>query len=136
MTLAIDTSALVRRYVADPGRELVLSAMAEAEAWCVSEILRPELMMLLHRCAISAAHDDELHALANRDWEHLTVVPVDDKCLSRAVEIGSTYRVRLVDAIHLAAADRLPHPIKYLTFDRRQIPAAAALGFQVLAPSA
>jgi hypothetical protein len=50
------------------------------------------------------------------------------------VEVGATFRIRSVDAIHLAAADRLPRPVRYLTFDRRQIPAAAGLGFEVVAP--
>jgi hypothetical protein len=44
--------------------------------------------------------------------------------------------MRIVDAIHLAAADRLPRPARYLTFDRHQIPAAAALGFEVVSPTA
>lgn len=133
MTLAIDTSALVRRYVRDPDRDLVLDTMAAEAAWCVSELARPELLMLLHRSAIDPDHDAQLNQAAVRDWDFFTVVPVDDRCLARAVEIGSTYRVRLVDAIHLAAADRLPRPVRYLTFDRRQIPAAAALGFEVIA---
>ena len=46
------------------------------------------------------------------------------------------FGVRLVDAIHLAAANRLPGPVRYLTFDRQQIPAAAALGFEVISPVA
>jgi hypothetical protein len=57
---------------------------------------------------------------------------MDGRGLARAVEIGATYGVRIVDAIHLAAADRLPGPIRYLTFERQQIPAADALGFEVL----
>jgi predicted nucleic acid-binding protein len=64
------------------------------------------------------------------------VVPLDDRCLARAVEIGATFGVRVADAIHLAAADRLPAPVRYLTFERRQIPAAAALGFEVVSPLA
>jgi hypothetical protein len=36
-----------------------------------------------------------------------------------------------VDALHLAAADRLPRPLTYLTFDPGQIPVALALGFEV-----
>jgi uncharacterized protein len=40
----------------------------------------------------------------------------------------------VVDAIHLAAADRLPRPVRYLTFERQQIPAAAELGLEVLSP--
>jgi hypothetical protein len=39
--------------------------------------------------------------------------------------------VRTVDAIHLAAADRLPRPTTYLTFDPGQIPVAMALGYDV-----
>ena len=41
-----------------------------------------------------------------------------------------------MDAIHLAAADRLPRPVRYLTLDRHQIPAAAGLGFDLVAPLA
>ena len=36
------------------------------------------------------------------------------------------------DAIHLAAADRLPKPITFCTFDPRQIPVALALSFDVV----
>jgi hypothetical protein len=61
-------------------------------------------------------------------------VPVDDRCLARAVEVGTAFRVRAIDAVHLAAADRLPRPVRYLTFERRQIPAAVGLGFEVVAP--
>src|SRR3546814_4784670 len=31
------------------------------------------------------------------------VVPLDDRCMARAVEIGATFGVRIVDAVHLAA---------------------------------
>jgi hypothetical protein len=40
--------------------------------------------------------------------------------------------VRTVDAIHLAAADRLPRPVTFCTFDPRQIPVALSLGFDVV----
>ena len=40
--------------------------------------------------------------------------------------------MRIVDAMHLAAADRLPRPVTYLTFDPGQIPVALALGFEVV----
>ena len=36
-----------------------------------------------------------------------------------------------LDAVHLAAADRLPAPVTFLTFDPSQIPVALALGLQV-----
>ena len=68
------------------------------------------------------------------DWDALRVVPVDGRCLAAAVELGATFGLRTVDAVHLAAADRLPRPLRYPTFDRRQIPAAAGLGFEVVSP--
>jgi hypothetical protein len=58
------------------------------------------------------------------------VVPVDDLCLARAVEIGCEHRVRTLDAVHLAAAERLPPPVRFLTFDARQGGAAQALGLR------
>jgi predicted nucleic acid-binding protein len=62
-------------------------------------------------------------------------VPIDGRCLARATEIGARYGITLVTAIHLAAADRLPPPVRFLTFDSRQIPAAADLGLDVVSPA-
>ena len=41
-------------------------------------------------------------------WDHLHVVPVDQQCLDRAAALARTQPVRLSDAIHFAAAERLP----------------------------
>ena len=134
MTLVLDTSALVRRYVRQPGRDLVLEAMAADPDWCTSALTRTEAMVALHRLAATPPQAAELWSALRDDWDAFVVVPVDDRCLARAVEIGSTYGVRTVDAIHLAAADRLPRPARYLTFDRHQIPAAVALDLEVISP--
>jgi predicted nucleic acid-binding protein len=134
MTLAIDTSALLRRYVHGPGHGLVTEAMDDHPIWCASALARAETLQAMHQLAATPGQHDALWSALRRDWEHVHVVPVDDRCLARAVEIGATFRVRSTDAIHLAAAHRLPAPVRYLTFDRRQIPAAAGLGFEVLAP--
>ena len=132
--LAVDTSALVRRYVRASGHGLVTEAMAEARTWCASALARAETLQALHHVAVSQGQHDRLWHALRTDWDRFHVVPLDDRCLARAVEIGATFRVRSVDALHLAAADRLPRPVRYLTFDRRQIPAAAALGLEVVAP--
>ena len=138
MTLAIDTSALLRRYLRTQGHGLVTEAMDEASrgggAWCASALARAETLQAMHQIAVTPGQHDALWAALRADWELFHVVPVDERCLARAVEIGASFRVRSTDAIHLAAADRLPAPVRYLTFDRRQIPAAAGLGFEVIAP--
>lgn len=132
MTLYVDTSALVRRYLHDRHRSIVLDAMAADDAWCASALVRSETQVALHRAAVSARQQAELWRALRDEWEAFWVVPLDERGLARAVEIGATYGVRIVDAIHLAAADRLPGPVRYLTFERQQIPAAAALGFEVV----
>ena len=136
MSLFVDTSALVRRYLQDRHRGIVIEAMAGDGAWCASALARTEAQLVLHRAAVSGRQQSELWRALRDEWEAFWVVPLDDRGLARAVEIGATYGVRLVDAIHLAAADRLPGPVRFLTFDRQQIPAAAALGFEVISPVA
>ena len=54
------------------------------------------------------------------------VVPIDERTLGRAVELGTLYGLRTVDAVHLAALDRLPCPLGLATLDARQIPAAVS----------
>jgi len=134
VTLAIDTSALLRRYVRTAGHGLVTEAMDDDPTWCASALAQAETLQAMHHVAATPGQHDALWSALRRDWDRFHVVPVDDRCLARAVEIGATFRIRSTDAIHLAAADRLPRPVRYLTFDRRQIPAAAGLGFEVLAP--
>jgi predicted nucleic acid-binding protein len=136
VTLYIDTSALVRRYLHDRHRSLVLEAMAADPAWAASNLVRSEAQVALHRAAVSPRQQQALWRELRDEWEAFWVVPLDDRCLARAVELGATFGVRMVDAIHLSAAERLPGPVRFLTFERRQIPAAAALGFEVVSPLA
>ena len=84
--------------------------------------MRTEAQLALHRAAVSPRQQPTLWRELRDEWEAFWVVPIDDRCMARAVEIGATYGVRIVDAIHLAAADRLPGPVRYLTFDRQPDP--------------
>ncbi|MFV0525969.1 MAG: type II toxin-antitoxin system VapC family toxin [Acidimicrobiales bacterium] len=132
--LALDTSALVRRYVADRDRPLVISAMAGADQWVASAAARAEVMLALHAAATDPESQRQAWTAVRDDWESLWEVPVDARCLAAATDIGARYGIGLLPSIHLAAAQRLPGRIRFLTFDRRQIPAAAALGFELISP--
>ncbi len=132
--LALDPSALVWRYVPGPHRTLVEEAMAAADRWCISELARTELMLALHRVAGDPYTAADLAAAARADLDAMVTVPVDSRCLARAVELGNRFGLRTVDAVHLAAIDRLPRPLRFVTLDRRQIPAAVALDLEVVTP--
>ncbi|MBX3314140.1 MAG: type II toxin-antitoxin system VapC family toxin [Actinobacteria bacterium] len=132
MTLALDTSALLGRYLSGPHLRLVHEAMAADPDWCASALARAEALGIVERvCDVPADGDRIRRALAD-DWERIHVVPVDQACLDRATELTRTHPLRTVDALHLAAADRLPRPLRFVTFDPRQIPVALDLGFEVI----
>ncbi len=133
--LFLDTSALVKRYVEEDGTALVLRRMGEDPEWVVSAVARTEAEVTLCRLGFesneSAALGAAVRANLREDWERCHVVPVDPACLERAAELGCRHEVRTLDALHLAAADRLPRPLVVLTFDRRQADAARAMGLTV-----
>lgn len=132
MTLALDTTALLARYLLGPSRSVVLAAMAADHEWCASALVLSEALMLGDRMADDIHSRDQIRRAVRDDWERIHVVPVDQRCLDRAAELGRTQPLRTIDALHLAAADRLPRPLSYATFDPNQIPVALSLGFKVV----
>jgi len=132
MTLALDTTALLARYLEGPFQPVILAAMNADRDWCASGLALTEAMMLVDRLGDDPTRTDELRGAIRDDWSRIAVVPLDQRCLDRAAELGRTQPVRTVDALHLAAADRLPKPLTYATFDPAQIPVALALGFDVV----
>ena len=131
MTVALDTSGLLGRYLSGPHLRVVHDAMATDHDWCASALARAEALGMVERVCDLPGDGDRIRRALTDDWERFNVVPVDQACLDRAAELTRTQPLRTVDALHLAAADRLPRPVTYVTFDPRQIPVALALGFDV-----
>lgn len=130
--LALDTSAVLARFLAGPPRAVVLGAMAADDDWCASALALTEALLAVDRIDVDVEARVDLRRALHDDWQRVHVVPVDGACLDRAAELGHDQPLRAVDALHLAAADRLPRPVTYCTFDPRQIPVALALGFTVV----
>jgi len=129
--LFLDTSALIKRYVEEVGSRLVLRRMSQDHEWVVSAVARTEAEITLCRLGFDGPVHAAVMSSLSEDWEHCHVVPMDLACLARAAELGCRFDVRTLDAVHLAAADRLPQPLVMLTFDRRQADAARAMGLTV-----
>ena len=129
--LFLDTSALIKRYVEEDGTTLVLRRMSEDREWVVCAVARTEAEIALCRLGFDARESATAKANLREDWARCHVVPIDPACLERAAELGCQYEVRTLDALHLAAADRLPQPLVMLTFDRRQADAARTMGLIV-----
>lgn len=132
MTLFLDTSALVACVVDGAPRSVVLSALDRDPHWCASSLSLCEALALVPRLSDEDVLRDEIEDSLRLLWDRLAVVPVDQICLDRAALIARDQPVRVANAIHLAAADRLPRPVHFITFDPAQIPVALSLGFDVV----
>ena len=129
--LVIDTSALVKRYLAEDGREQVLALMAGDISWAASHLARTEADIALCRVVAAGSEQARYRAELQADWARFVVVAADEVCLARAAEIGCATGLGTLDAIHLAAAVLVAEDVTFVTFDRRQAAAAATLGIAV-----
>ena len=132
MTLFVDTSALAARYVDDPRRDDVVAAMDGDPTWCASAATRAETTLVLRWLATGARQAERFDRLLAGDWDAFHVVPVDERCLRRAAELGGDFGLPLTLALQLAAADRLPRPVRFLTLDDRLVAPAVALDLEVV----
>ncbi|NNE13117.1 MAG: type II toxin-antitoxin system VapC family toxin [Ilumatobacter sp.] len=133
MTLAFDTSALLAVAVDGPQRAVALAALDDDPVWCASALALTEALPAIDRLTDEPVTRADLEDALRLAWDHFHVVPVDQRCLDRAAHLSREQPVRLADAIHLAAAERLPRPVRFVTFDPAQIGVALGLGFEVVA---
>ena len=131
MTVYLDASALVGLHIDGAARPVVRAAMADDPDWCSSGLSLMEALALVDRVTEEPALRIELEDLVRLSWDRVAIVPVDQRCLDRAGTLMREQPLRLADAIHLAAADRLPRPVRFVTFDPAQIPVAMSMGFDV-----
>ena len=132
MTLFLDTSALLALTIDGPQRSVVLDALGETTVWAASAMALTEALPAIDRLNDEPIIRLDLEDAVRLAWDHLHVVPVDQRCLDRAAALARTQPVRLSDAIHFAAAERLPGPIRFVTFDPAHIGVAMGLGFDVV----
>ena len=132
MTIALDTSALLALAVAGDQRAVVLETLEHDRAWCASAMALTEALPAIDRLTDERILRADLEDAIRLTWDHLHVVPVDQRCLDRAATLSRLQPVRLTDAIHFAAAERLPGPVRFVTFDPAQIGVALGLGFEVV----
>lgn len=132
MSVALDTSALLALGVEGPARAIVLAAMADDPVWSASALALTEALPTIDRLTDEDVLRGDLEDAVRLTWDHLHVVPVDQRCLDAAAALARTQPVRLTSAVHLSAAVRMPPPVRFVTFDPAQIGVALALGLDVV----
>ena len=130
MSVYFDTSAVVALHVEHPARRIAVEALVDGT--CASALALTEAIGLIDKLTDDPGLQADLEDAIRLQWDRYAVVPVDQRCLDRAAQLLRDQPLRLSDALHLAAADRLPRPITFVTFDPTQIPVALSLGFDVV----
>jgi predicted nucleic acid-binding protein len=133
VTVFFDATAVVALHIESALRPVAAHALAGVDsAVCVSALSLTESLATIDRLTDEPTVRLDLEDALRLQWDRYAVVPVDQRCLDQAAALLREQPIRLADAIQLAAAERLPRPIRYVTFDPVQIPVALGLGFDVI----
>ncbi|MGI8780328.1 MAG: type II toxin-antitoxin system VapC family toxin [Solirubrobacteraceae bacterium] len=132
MSLCVDSSALLKRYIDEPDSEAAEALLRSDPSLLTARHTIVEVRRNLARLL------DETDAAAARsaftqDLRVFSIVELDEVTCETAAAIAEMTGVRTLDALHLAAAQRVGgSAVPFLTFDLRQAQAARTLGLIVL----
>lgn len=132
MTIYVDSSALVKRYVAESESDAAEAILLADTDWVTGRHTFVEISLAIHR-RLGDAERQHAAAAFDRDWQRTFVVALDEVVCRRAAELGIATGCRSLDALHLAAAERAGgRSMAIVTFDVRLGMAARSLGFPVV----
>ncbi len=136
----IDTSALAKWYLPEPGSETFSKWMQSQEDTCISSLTITEFRCLLARRRrmelLSALEVQQIFAKFKQDIEdtHLINYPVENRHILNAslmIESLPSVPLRTLDALHLTIANDIPVEI-IATADKIMGQAAQLLDFEVV----
>ncbi len=131
MTLYVDTSALLKRYVEERDSDVAVELMATDPVLVTSRLTEVEMRRNLTRLMDGQDLTDTRRRL-QADLDAFALVALDATTCSEAARIAESTLCRSLDALHLAAAQRAGGHTTMLTFDVRQAQAARSMGMDVI----
>jgi uncharacterized protein len=128
LTLYLDSSALVKRYVREIGSDAIIEAMDRASAY---KMCRVGFVETVRAVALGGEADDV--EKVEGDWTRVDVIEVDRALAEDAARLAVHHRLRTLDALHLAAALTLADEgPTFATWDARLHRAARECGLRTL----
>ncbi|HTS52328.1 MAG TPA: type II toxin-antitoxin system VapC family toxin [Burkholderiales bacterium] len=139
MILYLDSSALVKLYVAEPESEQVRKLIARAKSVCTHLIGYAEICAAFGRAhrlgRVAAGALPTVLRDFERDWQTMEIVGVSEALVRRAGQVAVQFGLRGYDSVHLAAAETLARDVgntalfRFVAFDTGLTAAAGVLGF-------
>jgi uncharacterized protein len=134
MRVFFDTSAFVKRYVREPGSDVVLQWCERATEIVLSGIAMPEVISCFCRLrrdeSITGMQYQQLKALLMADIEDIAICDLTPIVLTQTIRSLENNALRAMDAIHIGSAIALGVDV-FVSADKRQLDAAASCGLQV-----
>lgn len=133
MKLLFDTSAILKRYREEPGRERVASLLAAATDVVLADHCKVEiaagLCQDLQDAAISPQQYAQVMAQVHTDFEDFAVARLDARAQALAIAAMETHRLCALEALHIGAAQAAAVDL-FVTADPQQALAARAVGLK------
>lgn len=131
MTLYVDSSALLKRYIDEPDSERAVELMTSDPVRLVG---RHAVVEVRRNLARLLPPGDAMSARASfvADLAAFSIIELDAATCELAASVAEQTGVRTLDALHLGAARRLGNAVTFLTFDIRQAQVARSLGMAVI----
>ncbi len=131
MTLYVDSSALLKRYVDEHDSVAAVDLMTTDPVLLTSRITEVEVRRNLSRL-LDAAALDTVRRQFSVDLDAFALMGVDSAICNDAARIAEQTLCRSRDALHIASALRAGASTVVLTFDIRQARTARAVGLNVI----
>ncbi len=131
MTLYVDSSALMKRYLSEQGSEVAERLIAGDPRRVTCQITEVEIRRNLARLLQG---EDLIGARRQfqSDLTYFAIINIDSVTCGRAAVIAEQTQCRSLDALHVASALLVGKSTIFLTFDVRQAQAARSAGLEVV----
>jgi predicted nucleic acid-binding protein len=118
----------VKRYVAEPGSDLLGEVMDDAEYWFMCRAGFVETIR-----AVGLAAGARATRTAKEEWPAFGIIEVDQALVEHAATLALEHELRSLDSLHLAAALLVQgHDLRFATWNRRLHVAARAEGLELV----
>jgi predicted nucleic acid-binding protein len=131
VTLYVDSSALLKRYVDEHDSEAAVGLMATDPVLVTSRLTEVEVRRNLARL-LDGADLTACRRQFSTDLDAFALVSLDALTCNEAARIAEETLCRSLDALHLASSLRAGRSTTLLTFDQRQAQAARQVGITVV----
>lgn len=132
-----DTSALVKQYIIEQGTDAIQQWQAQSAATSMIAFTEVHSAVMRRRRdgTLSESIARSIFRAFRQDWSSYLRVPVHEGVISRGAGLIERYKLRTLDALHLASAlglrEEIGEAIPLIAADGDLLKAASAEGFVV-----